>query len=156
MAASTSWCAPSDAPCGASSTNCYNANYAHRRLELEELQAGVRWQIVFAVANANLQMSCGWYFLIENPVRSRAWLEDPLVRLEANPRVHTVSGHRCAHNLRFIVEPHRFLYKPHKWMTNHPGVARLLDTKGPGKSEHHQHKNVEGANTKHSGSYTEP
>ena len=109
----------------------YNCNYAHRRSELEELQAGFHWQIVFAAAVAKLQMGCGRYFLIEHPVHSRGSLEDPLVRLEADPRVYTVIGHGCARSLRLFVESDRFLFKPHKWMTNNSGVVRLLETNSP-------------------------
>ena len=87
VAALSLWCAPSLAHCGAS------------------FQEKIRWQIDFAVSIAKIQLQAGHYFLLENLPNSCAWSEDPLQRLEEDPRVYTVVGHGCAHNLKFIVEP---------------------------------------------------
>ena len=92
-------------PCTPWSVLNYNSNYAHRRDELAALQGKIRWQIDFAASIAKIQLQAGHYFLLENPANSCAWLEDPLQRLEKDPRVYAVMGHACAHNLQSMVEP---------------------------------------------------
>ena len=107
--------------------------------------------------HCKIQLQGGHYFLIENPANSRAWLEDPLLQLEKDPRVYTVVGHACAHNFQSIVEPGKFVRKAHRWMTNHPDLASFLERKCPDPREEsglHSHRAVEGPDTKHSGAYT--
>ena len=101
MVASGSWCAPSLAHYGASSTAIATTLTCATSWQPQEK---IRWQIDFAVSIAKIQLQAGHYFLFKNPANSRAWLEDPLQQLEKDPRVYVVVGHACAHNLQSIVE----------------------------------------------------
>ena len=106
----------------------------------------------------------GLHFLVENPVASRLWEAEPLLRLGSISGVVSVVGHQCAYGCRG--SHGKFLLKPTRWMTNHQALASAVSRKCPVGHTHqhttpihnypieHEHEPSVGGNAKRAQVYT--
>ena len=96
------WLAVIAFPCTLWSILNWNCNYVSNREQLLRLQEAEEWTVDLAVEVAWVQLKLFNFFIIENPLNSRAWKLDSLCELRRDPRVYTVTGHACAHDLKSV------------------------------------------------------
>ena len=101
-----------------------NVNYVRRKILLLLRRRKARKIMNKVIDWCFLQMEKGRYFLIENPLTSRLWLEKYMIKLMNSPGVCVVDCHAGAYGA--VNSPGEMIKKGHKWVTNAPLLAARL------------------------------
>ena len=84
----------------------------------------------FAVEQCGKQLARGGAFLFEHPAAAASWREASLEKLATQPGVTRILGPVCRWNLRSRDRQGRigFVREQTAWMTNHAGLAEVLES----------------------------
>ena len=101
-----------------------NVNYIRRKILLLMRRRKARKIVNKVIDWCVVQMQHGRYFLIENPMTSRLWLEVYMKKLMATPGVCVVDCHAGAYGA--VNSKGEMIRKGHRWVTNAPLLAARL------------------------------
>ena len=95
--------------------------------------------IIFAVERCNLQFKAGRHFVLEQPLTSRAWSVETVMKLMITEGVISTDFHQCMYGLaavdNFGPAP---AYKPTRVLSSHPALAEALTRRCDGSHRHAQ------------------
>ena len=79
-----------------------------------------------------VQLNAGRYFLHEAPWSASSWNDERVERIASRDDVYTVRGPMCKWGMQATdrrgLQGNGYVRKETGWMTNHPGLAELLQT----------------------------
>ena len=93
----------------------------------------------FAVEMGNLQFKAGRHFVLEQPLTSRAWPLEPVMKYMITERVISTEFHKCMYGLVAVDRSGPALaYKPTRVLSSHPALAEALRRRCDGTHRHAQ------------------
>ena len=93
----------------------------------------------FAVEMCDLQLRADHHFVLEQPLTSRAWALEPVMKLAATEDVIATEFHQCMYGLEAVDQLGSApAYKPTRILTNHPSLAEALTRRCDGSHRHAQ------------------
>ena len=91
----------------------------------------------FAVDMCNLQLKAGRHFVLEQPLTSRVWKEEPVMKLTITQGAISTDFHQCMYGLvsvdRLGPAPAK---KPTRVLSSHPALAESLSRQCDGTHRH--------------------